>query len=136
MNTALLAKWLWRLKTEKDCLWSKCIISCHNISNIDGKPVAKATQKGVWWNIVQVKEELSGRGICIDDLMKRRIGNGCNTYFWKDRWLNNMAPKDVFPELYNLEVQKDCRINQRLRKEEDNSIKCMWEWKRRLRRGK
>lgn len=38
MNLALLAKWWWRWKTEKDHLWSKCVKSIHHSPfQVDGK---------------------------------------------------------------------------------------------------
>ncbi|KAL4580934.1 hypothetical protein LXL04_017140 [Taraxacum kok-saghyz] len=131
MNVALLGKWIWRMKTERDSLWTKCITACHNISHIDGKAMARASQKGVWWTIAHISEDLKQWNFSLEDSISRNIGDGGQTFFWKDRWTGNMPLKDVFPDLFKLESQKNCSIDQRLlRGDGQDYNQCAWEWKR------
>lgn len=38
--------------------------------------------------------ELEDWGILIDDLMERRLGDGKNTHFWKDKWCDGLVFKE------------------------------------------
>ena len=100
INIALMAKWVWRLKNESTCLWSKCVKAWHNIKEVDGRRLAKASLKGLWWGIANINKDLKDWNIDLDTCWERKMGDGKNTHFWKDRWLTGDALKDVFPELY------------------------------------
>nr|KAJ0197312.1 hypothetical protein LSAT_V11C700354610 [Lactuca sativa] len=93
LNLALLSKWKWRLKTETNSLWSKCVKYWHKISCIDGKRIAKASLPG---------------------LIERNVGSSDKTHFWKDFWCDNIALKDAFPNLDRIEAQKNCLIKERI----------------------
>ncbi|GJS85628.1 hypothetical protein Tco_0752169 [Tanacetum coccineum] len=48
-------------------------------------------------------------GIDLISMMHKKIGNGSNTSFWKDRWRGEQRLKEVFPRSYALEVNKHIR---------------------------
>lgn len=114
MNVTLLAKWLWRLKCEYNSLWSSCITCFHNISSIYGKPLAKCRLQRIWFSISKFEVELEDWYISFNNLLERKIGAGDNTYFWKDHWIDNKALNDVFPKLYLIKTQKNCKIVERI----------------------
>ncbi|KAL4586081.1 hypothetical protein LXL04_010712 [Taraxacum kok-saghyz] len=134
LNLAMLAKWVWRYRNEdnNNSLWLSCIKAWHNIKAFDGKPIARASLKGKWWSIAKVQKELEEWNINFDGLMERKIGNGNNTHFWKDRWLEGEILKEIYPELYKVEAEKDCKVGERL----GGNSSMDWNWKRDLRRGK
>ena len=55
---------------------------------------------GVWKAIRKYWESIRSRSCFI-------IGNGRKVKFWKDLWCEDQALKDVFPNLFQLAVNKD-----------------------------
>ncbi|KAI3721405.1 hypothetical protein L2E82_32415 [Cichorium intybus] len=108
LNLALLAKWWWRLKVEKQNLWAVCIKAIHNVKGGDGSPIAKKRNLGI-------------------------LGNGQDTLFWKDRWCGPVAFKDRFPKLYGIESNKNCLVSERITV--TDGWNTVFGWKRCPRRG-
>lgn len=102
MNISLLCKWWWRLDTE-DGLWQK-IIKFKYLKNESLCTVKhKQTDSAVWSDLLKIKNiYLQGR--------VRKIKNGQNTLFWKDRWLFDQPLSDVFPELFAMCLQPNMSV--------------------------
>ncbi|PWA40157.1 reverse transcriptase domain, Reverse transcriptase zinc-binding domain protein [Artemisia annua] len=49
-------------------------------------------------------------GIDLLACCNRRIGNGCFTRFWSDKWVDNGTLKDKFPGVYALELDKSITV--------------------------
>lgn len=47
LNLSLLAKWWWRMKSDKNELWFRFIKAMHKLHLVDGKPLVKKTIPGV-----------------------------------------------------------------------------------------
>ncbi|KAL4585017.1 hypothetical protein LXL04_009630 [Taraxacum kok-saghyz] len=137
LNLALLAKWISRYKNENNSLWKNCIQAWHNVRGIDGKPITRASLKGMWLSIANVDKVLADWDLNMDRLMMRKLGNGKNTHFWKDKWIDDHSLNDLFPELYRVEDDKDCKVADRLKMvDQGEEMDMVWNWKRNLRRGK
>ena len=115
-------------------LWTNCIKAWHNVSCIDGKPLAKASLQGVWLVISKLTEDMEHWGINLEDLFVRRLGARNRTYFWKDKWCDSVVLKDVFPELYRIEMQKNCMVSNRIQNKGLDGIHGQWSGN--LRRGR
>lgn len=82
LNLALLAKWIWRLKTKKDKLW--CII-IRGIHNLDLKPMSKLEKKslpGPWGSIMKIKDDIGNLGLDFESLFYSEIDTCSDTLFW------------------------------------------------------
>lgn len=134
-NLALLAKWRWRLKTEHNALWSSCIRAIHKLKLIDGKAIARSSLKGVWYEIAGIDMDFERKGVFLDKLFNRKVGIGDRTFFWKDSWCGEVAFKDMFPNLYSKEVDKDCLVANRVTRRGENDLNLNWNWKSHLRNG-
>ncbi|GJU47410.1 RNA-directed DNA polymerase, eukaryota [Tanacetum coccineum] len=55
-------------------------------------------------------DRLASHGIDLISMMHKKIGNGSNTSFWKDRWRGEQRLKEVFPRIYALEVNKHISV--------------------------
>jgi len=51
-----------------------------------------------------------GVGNWFDDNIRRVVGNGRNTFFWTDNWLDGAPLKLQFSRLYELSVHKKCLV--------------------------
>lgn len=112
-NLALLAKWRWRLLTEKRGLWRDILKSRYGVE-VEGSADLgnnEGFKKGSgWW-----------KGICricrINNLtdwfqggLKRKIGIGNKIRFWEDVWYGPNSFKDIFPRLYMVSNDKNSEI--------------------------
>nr|KAJ0217713.1 hypothetical protein LSAT_V11C300135570 [Lactuca sativa] len=79
---------------------------------------------GVWNNIAEVANELTKVWISFRDILKKKVKNGNDTLFRMDEWCDGEPLKDQFPELYQLERRKACRISQRVQVEG-----YTWQWR-------
>lgn len=136
VNLSLLAKWRWRLKSGVVALRSSCITAMHKAKFIDGKPVARSSLKGVWYEIAYIDGDLEKKGVILEKLFQRVVGKGDRTYFWKDAWCGDLAFKDLFPNLYLKESQKDCLVADRINHSADAGLVMVWNWKDRVRSGR
>lgn len=72
-------------------------------------------------------------GISIDDLFIRNMGNGKNTYFWKDKWNGELPLNDLLPDLYKIELNKNYKFSDHI--EGMETFVFNWRWSRQPRRG-
>nr|GEY23468.1 RNA-directed DNA polymerase, eukaryota, reverse transcriptase zinc-binding domain protein [Tanacetum cinerariifolium] len=60
-----------------------------------------------WCSILRELEVLKSKGFNFLSHCSKRIGDGCQTRFWQDRWLAGMVLRDSFPRISALELDKD-----------------------------
>ncbi|KAI3812463.1 hypothetical protein L1987_17173 [Smallanthus sonchifolius] len=76
-------------------------------------PVCK-TASGVWRNIVSVLNRPVFGNVPLRNFFKGRVGNGGDILFWLDPWLKDRPLKECFPNLFRLEVVKNCVVRDRV----------------------
>ena len=62
---------------------------------------------------MKLKDDLLKLGINLTSLFKRKVENGRNTSFWKDNWLGGSPLCVMFPYLYRLDSNPNCKVNER-----------------------
>ena len=62
--------------------------------------------------------------------MSLKLGNGHNTKFWTDIWLDGITLQSRFPRLFALETFKNCTVAARFLNGDWN-----WQWRRNPRNG-
>lgn len=79
-NKALLGKWRWCFLKENDSLWHKvlCAKYCCN----------RASKASVWWQDLKNICFSEGDGLWFENQLLRKVGEGNETLFWSDDWLN------------------------------------------------
>ncbi|GKF65858.1 hypothetical protein Tco_0192375, partial [Tanacetum coccineum] len=93
LNRALMFKWVWRFFNQSDSLWVRVI---HAIHGVDGR-IGRAGNVGhtsIWCDIIKEMDRLASHGIDLISMMHKKIGNGSNTSFWKDRWRGEQRLKE------------------------------------------
>ncbi|KAJ0910951.1 putative RNA-directed DNA polymerase [Helianthus annuus] len=87
VNFALLAKWAWRFKTQKDCVWRKVVEMVHGgRGRWDFLPLNRRFN-GCWNSIVKVLAKRSFKGKSFNSFIRAKIGNGLSVNFWSDLWV-------------------------------------------------
>ncbi|KAJ0757712.1 putative RNA-directed DNA polymerase [Helianthus annuus] len=112
-NLAMLAKWWWRFKSEKKGLWRSIVWAIHHNTR-DWKDIpVKASVAGPWKTICSIKHLFSLADMDLNNAFSSVVGDGKNTYFWLDSWVDPDPLYKKFPELFKKEVAKDCRVADR-----------------------
>ncbi|XP_022003858.1 uncharacterized protein LOC110901312 [Helianthus annuus] len=127
-NLAMLSKWWWRFKTDKDGLWRRVIWSVHHNERSWSPIPAKISIPDPWKQIVSVQVPLNLVGINLPDLIWCDVGSDSNALFWLDLWIGAQPLYVMFPLLFALEVDKLCRVSQRV-VWESSGASFMWLWK-------
>lgn len=110
MGVTLLVKCHWGLKKGYNGLWSRCIKVWYKLSCIDKKPLVKVSIPGIWNTISKIIDDVRDWVVNLKGLMVRHLGNGKSSHFRKDKWSDRLILKDLFMELYCIEVNKNYRL--------------------------
>lgn len=114
LNIGIIVKWWWRLKHKSSSLWSWVINGIHNLT---GEPFDHLSNKnipGVWNNIACAKKEIQKRGMNVPDIFRLMVKSGEKTLFWHDAWVGDKILKVKYPDLYNLDLVKNCSVAQKI----------------------
>nr|GEX01626.1 RNA-directed DNA polymerase, eukaryota, reverse transcriptase zinc-binding domain protein [Tanacetum cinerariifolium] len=106
LNRALIFKWVWRFISQEDSLWFRTICAIHgnDINRFQAGNVSP------WVSILREVHSLNARGIDLVSHCKKRVGDGLNTSFWHDNWIDGLPLKQKFPCVYALESNKLCTV--------------------------
>ncbi|XP_071714472.1 uncharacterized protein [Rutidosis leptorrhynchoides] len=124
-NLALLLKWRWRLLTDSKALWVKVIKVIHGDENSGAQ--IRHNRRGTWGSITSSWSDLHTQNIILNNVFKRKVGNGANTKFWKDIWIGDCSLASRFGRIFSLDMNGDCTIADRF----INGV-WVWDWSREL----
>nr|GEZ54607.1 RNA-directed DNA polymerase, eukaryota, reverse transcriptase zinc-binding domain protein [Tanacetum cinerariifolium] len=112
-HIALMFKWVWRLVTQRNSLWTRVIKAIHGD---DGKirKSSKGAFSSIWLDIVHEIEIFKKQGIDGCSFIPKNLGNGKDTTFWEEVWREDEAFKYKFPRLYALETCKGIDVDAKL----------------------
>ncbi|GKF27169.1 RNA-directed DNA polymerase, eukaryota, reverse transcriptase zinc-binding domain protein, partial [Tanacetum coccineum] len=74
----------------------------------------KSSAPSIWLDIIRDLNNLKNQGIDLLGLIKKKIGNGCDTSFWEDTWKGDTAFKSLFPRVFKLETCKHVSVASKL----------------------
>ena len=57
---------------------------------------------------------MKNHGIDVANYIKKKLGNGADTFFWEDIWCGDKPFKILFPRMYALEVCKNVDVASKL----------------------
>ncbi|CAJ2632329.1 unnamed protein product [Trifolium pratense] len=105
-NIALLGKWCWRMLVDREGLWFRVLAARYGI---EGGILRAGGQRGsVWWReLVRIREGVGEPGgSWFREHVSRRVGDGSDTLFWTDPWLDGISLRERFGRLFELAVTK------------------------------
>lgn len=112
-NEALIAKWLWRYRNEKNSLWRNVIESIHDTKKCWSSIPSRRNYSSVWVNIVKAINKIKVGNTDLNQMFKDSCGNGRDIRFWLDSWAGSNSFKERFPALFKRENDKKCRVSER-----------------------
>ncbi|KAJ9536970.1 hypothetical protein OSB04_029703 [Centaurea solstitialis] len=135
MNIALLSKWWWRFKTEKNALWRKVIIALHGAYAKLGGARNALSSKGTWGAIAAINKDLEDLNIPLQNLFQRQLGDGSDVSFWNESWCCQETFADRWPRLVALEANPNCSVADRCERS-SNGVIFHGQWRREIRDGR
>lgn len=131
-NTALITKWLWKMKVNVKAMWVKVILVIHKSNRIWKFFPLQAEISGVWKKMLKIILEYSSVNINLHELFKKVLGCGDKPSIWHKCWAEEGTLAKKYPLLYKLEANKMCSLADRWILV-NSTIYCCWNWKRRPR---
>ncbi|KAM0055851.1 hypothetical protein Hdeb2414_s0006g00210941 [Helianthus debilis subsp. tardiflorus] len=128
-NLAMLAKWWWRFKTDRDSLWRRVIWCLHNSSRSWNFIPCRLTLSGPWKQVNSVAKDMEEYVFDLHRAFRGVAGYGHCISFWKDCWIFEEPLCIKFPNMYNLEVNKNVQVAERLVKD-NGAIIIKFNWQR------
>ncbi|KAJ0899055.1 putative RNA-directed DNA polymerase [Helianthus annuus] len=112
-NLAMLAKWWWRFRSEKTGLWRRVVWAIHHNARVWKSIPEKISVAGPWKNIYNIWRPLLEANIDIKNAFSVVVGNGNNTEFWLDSWIDPEPLYIKYPALFKEEQVKNCLVSDR-----------------------
>jgi len=111
-NIALLGKWCWRMLIDRGGLWYRVLMARYGLE--DGVLREGGMRASYWWKKVgRVRD--GGRDVgggSFKDNIFKKVGDGRDTLFWTDPWLEGGPVAVRFRRLYDLSVSKNCTVKE------------------------
>ena len=108
-NKALLAMWLWKIK-NKSWLWQDILgrkyITDKYISGIQHIP----GDSQFWTSLLKIKD-------IFYKFVKKELGDGKNTRFWEDTWVDDKPLKDAYPRIYDICFDHKIKVDEPSKKD-------------------
>nr|GEW05057.1 RNA-directed DNA polymerase, eukaryota [Tanacetum cinerariifolium] len=99
---------------EDSSLWSRLIKAMYgDCGSIDNPKFFSRTSH--WSDIIKEVADVSLKGINLLSFIKKKVGSGDHTCFWKDVWLDDRPLKLCFPRLFALECDKNVSVSNKIR---------------------
>ncbi|GAU32997.1 hypothetical protein TSUD_358640 [Trifolium subterraneum] len=104
-NLALLGKWCWRMLVDREGLWFRVLAARYGVER--GRLRDGGRRGSSWWKeIARIREGGEFGGSWFGEHVSKRVGDGSNTYFWTDPWVDGITLCVQFGRLFDLAENK------------------------------
>jgi len=119
------------MQVKNKSLWYRVLASRYG--EVGGKIIEEGQFNSIWWNnLINIKNGAGvGGGWWFDDNVGREVGDGAQTLFWWDPWIDRLVLKNTFSRLFDLATNKMATVAEMysLGWGEEGEA---WKWQRRL----
>lgn len=112
-NKSLLAKWRWRFCSDNSAIWYELLNFIYGASTLRDVGIALSAQQNASWlfkDLFRLEYDIGGLNPWFSNAVSKRVGYGDQVHFWLDKWVGNARLKDLFPMLFQIAVNKNCKI--------------------------
>ncbi|MCI26088.1 receptor-like kinase, partial [Trifolium medium] len=105
-NLPLLGKWCWRLLVDREGVWFRVLAARYGV---EGGRLRDGGRRGSsWWREIASIMEGGGEpgGRWFGEQVSRRVGDGSDTLFWTDPWVDGTPLCERFGSLFVLAETK------------------------------
>ncbi|KAJ9542299.1 hypothetical protein OSB04_028805 [Centaurea solstitialis] len=114
-----------------------CLLNADHGNGVWSEVSTKTQQSGrvglrkgaVWSSVIKCGRDLDEMGFSFLDSFGIKLGDGCGTRFWEDRWLPCGRLKERFGRLFALESVKEAKVGER-GEFRDGVWHWRWDWRR------
>ncbi|GAU42262.1 hypothetical protein TSUD_327400 [Trifolium subterraneum] len=129
-NLALLGKWCWRMLVDREGLWFRVLAARYGVER--GRIRDGGRRGSTWWReIVSIREGSELGGSWFGDHVSKRVGDGSDTFFWTDPWVEGIPLCDRFGRLFDLAETKGRTVAEMFSLGWGVDGEA-WEWRRQL----
>jgi hypothetical protein len=131
VNISLLTKWRWRLLHDDAALWKDMLKSKYGAGIIGRTELGedyKPWFASLWWRDICSMGNNLGLN-WFSQAVRKKLGNGVLTSFWRDIWVGEIPLCDRFPRLFSMSTQKEASVA-----DVRNQISATGEWRLEWRR--
>ncbi|KAK2370489.1 hypothetical protein QL285_083537 [Trifolium repens] len=116
---------------EREGLWFKVLAARYGV---EGGRLRDGGRRGSsWWReIVRIREEGELGGRWFEEHVSRRVGDGSDTFFWTNPWVDGSSLCERFGRLFDLAETKRCTVTDMFSLGWGISGEA-WVWRRQLR---
>ncbi|XP_022003475.1 uncharacterized protein LOC110900926 [Helianthus annuus] len=100
----------------------------HKVSFTALEDIARPTIRDQWTTIKSVDKEFVASNLELGAALRVMVGDGSNTKFWKHPWFVLKPLRNLFPNLFEIERNKNCNIGQKLEAVNGLVSSFKWEW--------
>jgi len=104
-NEALLEKWCWRFLVDRVGFWYRVLVARYGEE--DG-----GRSCSIWWKeVVRIRDGVGGGVVgWFEGSVVRRLGDGTNTSFWRDRWCGDVSFCIRLSRLFDFALDKSISV--------------------------
>ncbi|GKD46852.1 RNA-directed DNA polymerase, eukaryota, reverse transcriptase zinc-binding domain protein [Tanacetum coccineum] len=114
LNQQLLFKWIWRFLNSQSGFWKSIIKAIYGPNGSLDEPIPRCSCGSVWVMIRKSIDILKSKGVDLMQFCNKVIRNGSSNSFLHERWNGDTCFKVRFLRLFNLELEKDIFVAQKL----------------------
>ncbi|GAU34797.1 hypothetical protein TSUD_206010 [Trifolium subterraneum] len=108
-NVALLGKWCWRMLVDREDLWFRVLAARYGLER--GRLCVGGTSGSTWWReIAHLRDGGNALGGWFGENVVRKVGDGTDTFFWTDPWVEGTSLCERFGRLFDLAKNKSVSV--------------------------
>ncbi|CAJ2651349.1 unnamed protein product [Trifolium pratense] len=131
-NLALLGKWCWRMLVDREGLWFRVLAGRYGVER--GRLCVGGSRGSTWWRELASLRDGGGAldGGWFGGHISRKVGDGSDTFFWTDPWVDGTTLRERFGRLFDLAENKSASVAEMFMRGWGIGGEA-WVWRRQLR---